>query len=249
VDRRALAGLIGDEAPTKLGEYTFHAYLAHGKPSAKLLRRCPDELWKAMRSAPAAAQVHVMHGMLWELDGYEAGTVVTKLAAVSGTAVSGAAGWLGMAAARSPDLDLKPAARFWEAALRTDLPAEQYEGFGHFAVVEELDDETWLDLVLPTAQVCTPGLALAGENARRAATHPDDARALRLVAALLRSRLEAWEIFNVGRTGLELFRTTGTADSDAIAELQERLLECEFYEVRTTDGADALPPVADPGLA
>ena len=103
--------------------------------------------------------------------------------------------------------------------------------------------------MLPTAQVCTPGLALAGENARRAATHPDDARALRLVAALLRSRLEAWEIFNVGRTGLELFRTTGTADSDAIAELQERLLECEFYEVRTTDGADALPPVADPVLA
>jgi hypothetical protein len=33
----------------------------------------------------------------------------------------------------------------------------------------------------------------------------------------------------VGRRGVESFRTTGTSDTEAKAELRERLLEREFY--------------------
>ena len=186
-----------------------------------------------MATAPAVAQVHILHGMLWGVDRYDPATVVSKLAAVSDTAVSDAAQWLASAATRSTDLDFGSIQAFWESAVRTELPSKQYEAFGHFALAEEVDDEARLDLSLATARLCSSGLAFPEQVAQRAAEHVDDARALRLIAALLHSKLELWQVFEVGRLGVEVFRTTGTSDTEAKTELRERLLEREFYEVRT----------------
>ena len=225
--------LVGSEAVDNLGAYTFEAYLARGRPLTGLLLRCREQIWDAMATTPAAAQVHILHGMLWDVDGYDPATVVNKLALVSDTAVSDAAQWLASAVTRSTGLDFGPIQDFWGSAARTELPSKQYEGFGQFALAEALDDEAWLDLSLATARLCSSGLAFPEHVAQRGAKHADDARALRLIAALLHSKLELWQVFEVGRLGVEVFRTTGTSDTEAKTELQERLLEREFYEVRT----------------
>jgi len=224
--------LVGTEAVDNLGVYTFEAYLARGRPFTDLLLRCRDRIWDSMATTPAAAQVHILHGMLWDVDGYDPPTVVSKLAAVSDTAVSDAARWLAAAVTRSTGLDVGPIRAFWGSAVRTQLPSKQYEGFGQFALAEEFDDEAWLDLSLAAARLCPSGLALPEQVAQRAAELANHPRALRLIAALLHSKLELWQVFEVGRLGVESFRTTRASDTEAKAELRERLLEREFYEVR-----------------
>lgn len=225
--------LVGIEALDNLGVDTFEAYLARGRPFTDLLLRCREQIWDSMATTPAAAQVHILHGMLWDVDGYDPPTVVNKLAAVSDTAISDAAQWLAFAVTRSTGLDPGPIRAFWGSAVRTGLPSKQYEGFGQFALAEEFGDEAWLDLSLATARLCSSGLAFPEQVAQRAAERADDPRALRLIAAVLHSKLELWQVFEVGRLGAELLRTTGTSDTAAKAELRERLLEREFYEART----------------
>jgi hypothetical protein len=122
-----------------LASIRLKPYLQRGRPSAQLLVRCGEETWNAMATVPAAAQVHILHGMLWRVDGYSPSTVVEKLATVSGSAVSDAAQWLAWAAGQAPELELGPAVDFWEGAVETGLGAEQYKGFGFFAGVERLE--------------------------------------------------------------------------------------------------------------
>jgi len=118
------------------------------------------------------------------------------------------------------------------------MPTAQYEGFGYFAAAERLDDDAWLDLTLATARLCSSGLEQASQIARRASEHPDDPRAAWLIAALLRSRLDLWEVFEIGRIGVDIYRRSGASDPAAMAELRERLLEREFFEVRDENDSE-----------
>jgi hypothetical protein len=129
-------------------------------------------------------------------------------------------------------MELTPVIAFWECAAKRAMPAAQYEGFGYFAAVERVDDDVWLDLTLATARLCSSGLEQANQIAVRASEHPDDPRAAWLIAALLRSRLDLWEVFEIGRIGVDIYRRSGAGDLAALAELRERLLEREFFEVR-----------------
>jgi hypothetical protein len=48
-----------------------------------------------------------------------------------------------------------------------------------------------------------------------------------------RSKLELWEVYDVAQVGVGMYRTTATEDLSAKAELRERLLGREFFDVRT----------------
>ncbi|MBV8958778.1 MAG: hypothetical protein JO087_08425 [Actinobacteria bacterium] len=194
--------LVGDDGTDDLGAYTFEAYLQRGRPSRELLRRCEDRIWAAISTTPAAAHAHILHGMLWGVDGYDPATVMDKLAA-SGVErpVSDAAQWLWTAATRDPTLDIEPIVKFWEEAITRALSPENYEGFGNFATIDSIDDETWLDLTLKAAILCNTGVALPNRVAKRASHWPDDPRALRLVPALLRSKVALWYVYDIGRVG------------------------------------------------
>jgi hypothetical protein len=121
---------------------------------------------------------------------------------------------------------------FWEAALDLELPSTEYEAFGDLAVVDGIDDDRWLDLMLRTAQRCETGLALPNRVAERAAEHADDSRALRIVTALLASRLEVWYINDIGRVGMELLHVSKADDEKARDKLREQLIEREFFDAR-----------------
>lgn len=135
-------------------------------------------------------------------------------------------------------MQLAPVLAFWESAAKRAMPTAQYKGFGYFATVGLSADDAWLDLTLATARLCTSGLEHASQIARRASEHPGDPRAAWLIAVLLRSKIELWEVFEVGRIGVEIYRATGTADPAARAELRERLLEREFFEVSDDNDAN-----------
>jgi hypothetical protein len=230
--------LAGESTSDPLGDYTFRAYLQRGRPFSELMLRCSDRMWAAMRTIPDAAQIHILHGMLWGVAGYEPDVVVGKLAAASDTAVSAAAQWLACTTNRSDDMELAPVLAFWECAAKLAMPTAQYEGFGYFAAAERLDDDAWLDLTLATARLCSSGLEQASQIARRASEHQDDLRAAWLIAALLRSRLDLWEVFEIGRIGVDICRRSGASDPAAMAELRERLLEREFFEVRDENDSE-----------
>jgi len=225
--------LIGQDAPDGLGTYTFESYLQHGRPYQALLAAHPDLYRAALQSVPDAARIHILHGMLWGIDGYEPPTVVDQLRAAGGGAISEAANWLALGASRAPEVDMAPVVAFWRAGIERNLEAAEYEGFGAFAIVDHLPDATWLDLTLQTAKLCAGRLAFPDRIGSRAAAITDDARAMWLVAALLSSNLELWHIYDLGRSGLEILSGAHAHDAAAENELRERLLEREFYDART----------------
>jgi hypothetical protein len=224
--------LVGDSAPDRLGAFTFEQYLARSRPYDELLRRCREQMWAAMKTTPMTAQGHILSGMLRGIEGYEPATVLERMSALSNKEVSDAARRLATAMQNSESLDFSIVRTFWVTALEAHLPAEEYEGFGYFALAESVDEGEWLRLTLAAAQQCTSGLEMAGQVARRAALQPNEPGAVRLLAALLKSKLEDWEIFDIGLIAVGLLRTTEPTDAEARDELRERLLENEFYEAR-----------------
>jgi hypothetical protein len=225
--------LIGQAALDGLGVYTFESYLQYGRPYRPLLASHPELFWAALGSVPDSAQLHILHAMLWEVDGYEPAIVVEKLLVPSRNAISEAAKWLALSASRSDELDIAPALTFWEAAIEREFDPAQYEGFGVFSLVDRLDDGRWLDLTLQTARLCDGRLAFPDRIGTRAAAIAADARAMSLVAALLSSELELWHIYQLGQSGLDILNGPHAQDPAAEAKLRERLLEREFYEARS----------------
>jgi hypothetical protein len=224
--------LIGD---TGLGRFTFKTFLERGRPSIALLELLQDRIWAALSSqaTAAAAEGHILHGLVWKLDGYDPAMVAERLAqSAHEGAISTAAEWLYRTAVNAPDLEREPTLDFWEAAVDLELPSAEYEGFGYLAVVNGIDDDRWLDLILRTAQTCETGLALPNRVAEQAAEHPDDPRALRIVTALLASRLDVWYIDDIGHVGMKLLHVSKADDEDARKKLREQLIEREFFDVR-----------------
>jgi hypothetical protein len=225
--------LVGDDAPEQLGDITFQEYLDRGRPHAPLLTRCPAEIWAAHDAGRESALRHILCGMLWRIDGYQPSEVLDGLLETSaGESVSNAAEWLARALAGSESLDIAPVLAFWEEATRRELSSSEYSGFGEFATVEAFDPDLWLRLTLQAATRCPTGLSFPSQIATRASQFPNNIRALRLISALLESRLELWSVYDIGTTGVKMLEETTVREQTVRDELRERLLEREFFEVR-----------------
>ncbi len=222
--------IVGDEAPDGLGPDTFDLYLEWGEPYRPIFEQNGDRYEAAMSRVPEDARRHILTAMVWGLDGYDPASALAMIRRGGDEQVSEAAQWLAFSASRSAEMPLDAAVEFWRLALAEQLPPESYEGFGWLANVEQLDTDTWLDLMLAAANVAKGQLEQANHLATRAGEHPDDERAIRLITALLGADLKLWYLEDVGRVGLALLESDNPATAPARGELRERLLERGFFD-------------------
>jgi hypothetical protein len=221
--------ILGDDAPDDLGEATFHLYLEWGALSRPLLQEQRTRYLQAL-DGPAAehARVHILHGMLWGVDGYSPPAVCDALRDAGPDQISEAARWLGWALADA-EVDLAPAVSLWREALTRELPPEAHRGWGWFAGNERLPQDTWLELTLQTLRRTAGDLDEPAHVAERASQSPDDERALVLVATLLEGNAPLWDLDRIGAVGM-LLLARGSSSADAREQLRERLLERGFND-------------------
>jgi hypothetical protein len=222
--------LVGADAPPGLGPHTFDQYLEWGAPAAVLLTEYRDLYEAAVARVPDHARRHLLHALVWGLEGYDPAVVLEMLATAGDSQVSEAIQWLAFGAFHQPEMRLERAIEFWQLALEGDLCASTYEALGWLSRVERIDSETWLDLTLSAAQAAHGQLDQANHVAERAAKHPHDERAIRIVAALLDADLKLWYLEDVGRAGLQLLDGHDPATQAARDELREQLLKREFFD-------------------
>jgi hypothetical protein len=222
--------LVGPDAPAGLGPHTFDQYLEWGAPAAALLTEHRDLYEAAVARVPDHVRRHLLHALIWGLDGYDPAVVLEILAVVGDSQVSEAIQWLAFGAFHQPEMPLEHSIEFLRLALKRDLCASTYAPLGWLSRVERIDSETWLDLTLSAAQAVHRQLDQANHIAERAAKHPHDQRAIRIVAALLDADLKLWYLEDVGRAGLQLLKGHDPATQAARDELREQLLRREFFD-------------------
>jgi hypothetical protein len=224
--------LVGDEAPADLGTRTFAQYLEWGGPSTALLTEHPGLYRAALGDVPDHVRRHILHALIWDLDGYDAPTVLDMLAATGDRQVAESIHWLAFGAFHQADMALEPAIEFMRLALERGLPGSVYDSIGWLARVDRLDGNTWLDLTLSAIQAAGGQLQHAGAIAERASNHPNDERAIRIVAGILQADIKLWHLQDVGRAGLQLLQSDDPSTRAACAELREQLLRREFFDAR-----------------
>ncbi len=221
--------IFGDQAPADLGEATFAVYLEWGNPSEALLTEQRQRLIDAL-GGPASefARRHLLHGLIWGLEDFGPAEICEILADRGGESLSEAAKWLALALEESSE-GLELALGLWRETLARDLPAETYAGWGWFALNEHVDEETWLELTLRTAERPDVNLAEPEEIAKRVEPLAVDGLALRLLARLLEADPKAWELEGIGAVGLRLL-AQGIGSEQERRDLRERLLERGFHD-------------------
>ncbi len=225
--------LIGGQAPDHLGDLTFATYLEWGRPEKTIMTEQRERLIDSLKGSKAEfALRHLLHGLAWGVESFGPAGAADVLADYP-ELFSEAARTLGIELreldAPSPELDR--ATDFWREALARELPAEAYSGWGWFAINDNLDDSTWLDLTLQTAAREGVNLAEPEEIAERAERLLPDPRVLRLVSLLLDADPKAWELEQIGAVGLRLLGSR-IGDQEVRNELRERLLERGFHDAR-----------------
>jgi hypothetical protein len=224
--------LVGADAPDGLGPGTFDQYLEAGAPFKSFLTEHRNLYLEALERAPDGARRHLLHGMLWKLDGYDPASVLEALQAAGDDQVAEAIKWLTFGAFREPDMPLEDAIEFLRLALTRELHGNVVKPIGWLARAEGLDDEAWLDLTLQAVQVANGELDQPDDVAERAAKHPDDERAIRIVAGLLNSDSQLWHLNDIAAVGLKLVNRTDPETQAVREELREQLLKREFFDAR-----------------
>lgn len=222
--------LVGEDAPAGLGPRTFDQYLEWGAPFAALLAEHHNLYEAAVARVPDHARRHLLHALIWGVDGYDDTSVLTLLMQAGDAQVAEALQWLAFGAFHRPGMPLQHAIEFFQRALEHDMPASTYEPLGWLSRVDRLDGDTWLELTLKAARAAGGQLAQANSVAKRATGHPNDERAIRIVAALLGADLKLWHLDDIGRAGLELVNSQDPNTKPARDELREQLLQREFFD-------------------
>jgi hypothetical protein len=227
--------LVGAEAPAGLGPDTFDQYLEWGTPAAAFLTEHRNLYQAALDRAPDHARRHLLHALIWGLDGYDPAAVLEMLIGAGEDQASEAVSWLAFGAFHQPEMPHEHAIEFLRLALDRGLPASTYESIGWLSRVERIDGDTWLDLTLSAVTAAHGQLAQADDVAQRAAKHPDDDRAIRIVAGLLDADVKLWHLEDIGRAGLQLLNSHDPGARAAREDLREQLLKREFFDALSPD--------------
>jgi hypothetical protein len=222
--------LVGADAPAGLGPDTFDQYLEWGTPAAALLTEHRGLYRAALGRVPDHARRHLVHALIWGLDGYDPAAVLKMLMGAGEDQVSEAVRWLAFGAFHQPEMPHEHAIEFLRLALGRGLPAGTYEALGWLSRVERIDSDTWLDLTLSAVEATHGQLEQANDVAEHAAKHPQDERAIRIVAGLLEADIKLWHLEDIGRVGLELLNSHDPVTQAAREELREQLLKREFFD-------------------
>lgn len=222
--------IFGREAPDDLGGFTFRLYLETATQTRALLIEQRDRIVSHLGGeAGESARAHLLHGLLWQVDGYSASQVTDDLIAAGRVSMIEASRWLGWALAEAKEVDPGPIEELWREVLSRDLRAEEYVGWGWLVVNEAIDDQTWLQLTLETARKSAGQLDEADRVAERAEKVASDSQVYELITLMLGSTLPLWELERVGAVGLSLL-AAGTGGQTKRTDLKNRLLERGFHE-------------------
>jgi hypothetical protein len=223
--------IFGDAAPGRLGRATVDLYLEWGTPDGPLLQDERNRLIAALgRERHEDATQHLLHGLVWRLPGFEAPAVADILISAGSAVVSYAGRWLGWALADVDDVELAPVTELWRELLDRHLGADAYGGFGWMAVNERLDQGVWLTLTQETASAAAGAVDEPNRVAERAAQTPADPRAALIIARLMADDPPPWDLQRIGALGLKVLPMV--TESDAAADLRERLLERGFHDAK-----------------
>ncbi|MGZ6692846.1 MAG: hypothetical protein ACXVHQ_36245 [Solirubrobacteraceae bacterium] len=220
--------LFGGAAPNDLGQATFDLYLEWGSPYKPMLQEQRPRIIAALAgSRHEEATQHLLQGLLWKLQGYEAGTVADILVEAGSQRVYYAGRWLGWGLAHADEsVDQGPVVALWRDLLNRRLAREAYAGFGWMAVNDHLDSDTWLELTHDTAVATAGVLDEPDRVAQRAGQTPSDPRTAQILSQLLADDPASWDMQRIGEIGLEVLQL---ANGSPAAELRERLLERGFH--------------------
>jgi hypothetical protein len=224
--------LVGADAPAGLGPHTFDQYLEWGAPTAALLTEHQDLYRAALDRVPDHARRHLLHAMIWGVEGYDPSTVLEMLAGSGDDQVTEAIHWLAFGAFHESEMPLEHAIEFFRLALEVGLPGSTYESLGWLSRVERIDGDTWLTLTLSAVEAAHGQLDQASQIAERSTTTPDDERAIRIVSGLLAADQKFWYLDDIGRAGLQLLDAGAPASQTARDELREQLLKREYFDAR-----------------
>lgn len=229
--REHAARIFGIEAPSGLALATVDLYLEWSNPDRNLLIEHRAETIDALtRDHRDDAIRHLLHGLLWKLEGYDPESVAALLASAGESATSFAGHWLGWALADIGDeADLGPVVEFWRALLVRDLAPAAYLGFGWMAVASHLNNGEWLTLTEETLAKTAGYLEEPERVAERAGRTPTDPRSARILTRLLGGEPKPWDLQRIGAVGLQVLPN---ANEETAPDLRERLLERGFFEAR-----------------
>lgn len=99
--------LVGADAPAGLDRHIFDQYLEWGAPAAALLTEHRNLYQAALDHVPEHARRHLLHAMIWGLDGYDPAAVLEVLAAAGDGQLSEAIHWLAFGAFHQAEMPLE----------------------------------------------------------------------------------------------------------------------------------------------
>ncbi len=218
--------LLGADAPGDLAQVTADLAIKWGRPNRWLHEQHRDLVRDAVRRDVENAIDQLLIAMLWGVPGYKVEDNVAFLHA-SPDQLSKAGEALGRLLRHQNDdhTHVAVAAAFWQAAVDAGDGGELV-GFGWMAEVEQLDDETWADLVRKTLARTGGKIDWAHKVAERAASLTPSATTLSIMNSLVRGTSDEWDRRGTAEKAVAVLARAGDLDGTPEYErLRTTLLE------------------------
>jgi len=223
--------IFGDEAPDGLGQPSIDLYVRWGRPNRWIFERVRDGLIDAVGRSIDNAMASLLIAMLWRIHGYSVDEIV-ELIAGSGDEFLSRAGETLSRLLRHGDVDpdhLAIAVAFFQAVLLLERPPALY-GFGWFAELGDLDEDTWLGLTVAAARLAHGRLDWGHKVADRAAAS-DSERGLEILNYLVRGLADEWDKGHVMEKSLASLRRAGSLrETETFRRLRTSLLERGVFD-------------------
>jgi len=218
--------LFGDDAPEGLAQVTADLAIKWSRPNRWLLEHYRHLVRNAVARDSDHALEHLMIAMLWGVPGYSIEDNISFLRQTP-QEVSKAGETLGRLL-RHGDADeahIALGVAFWDAAISTRA-AEALLGFGWFAEVERLDDETWARRTVASLEVAGGRIDWSHKVAERAACLAPSTTTLAIINSLVRGTSDEWDRRGNIERAVEVIRASdGLAETPEYERLRTTLLE------------------------
>ena len=217
---------FGPDAPEDLGQHSFDQYIKWGQPKSqsRLLEKYRQMLRSAVEREVERSLDFLLISMLIETPGYSVTHNIDflkqhpSLLSKSGRTIARLVN-----ETDSPPKHITIAEKFWRVALKTGSPLE---GFGWFAEVKTLNDETWAELTLQTFKNSSDHVEWGkGVIERLMAMSPTETN-LEIARRLLQGPSNEWERIIIAKQAPDFLLSAQHLDkTDEYRRLQTALRE------------------------
>lgn len=222
-----VAGLLfGDDAPEGLAQVTADLVIKWSRPNRWFLEHYRNLIRSAVTRGSEHALEHLMIAMLWEVPGYTVDDNVSFLRQTP-EAISKAGETLGRLLRHrdADDAHIALGVAFWDAAISTGA-AEALPGFGWFAEIAKLDDETWARRTVASLEISGGRIDWSHKVAERAASLAPSTTTLAIINSLVRGASDEWDRRGNIERAVEVIRASDDlAGTPGYERLRTTLLE------------------------